>query len=44
MSTLSITLPDEMRLFIEAQAAEQGCASAGEYLLALVQEAQLRQA
>ncbi|WP_169980225.1 type II toxin-antitoxin system ParD family antitoxin [Tautonia rosea] len=37
-------MPNEIRLFIEAQAAEQGCASAGEYPLALVREAQLRQA
>jgi Arc/MetJ-type ribon-helix-helix transcriptional regulator len=44
MTTITIQLPDETRSFIEAQAAERGCASAGEYLLALVQEAQLRQA
>lgn len=44
MRTITIHLPDETSSFIEAQAAERGCASVGEYLLSLVREAQLRQA
>ena len=44
MTTLNISLPDEMRSFIESQIALEGFASASEYLGALVREAQRRKA
>ena len=44
MATMNISLPDEMKAFIEAQMAAEGYASASEYLRALVREAQRRQA
>jgi antitoxin ParD1/3/4 len=44
MVTMNISLPDEMREFVEDQAARSGYASAGEYLHALIREAQKRQA
>ena len=44
MTTMNISLPDEMRAFIDAQIAREGYASASEYLRALVREAQRHQA
>jgi antitoxin ParD1/3/4 len=44
MATMTISLPEEMRAFIEARVAEGGYASASEYLRALIREAQRRQA
>ena len=44
MTTMNISLPDEMRAFIEEQIAREGYASASEYFRALVREAQRRQA
>jgi antitoxin ParD1/3/4 len=44
MTTLNISLPEEMKAFVEAQMAEEGYASASEYLRALIREAQRRQA
>jgi antitoxin ParD1/3/4 len=44
MTTMNISLPDEMKAFIEAQVAQEGYASASEYFRALVREAQKRQA
>jgi antitoxin ParD1/3/4 len=44
MTTMNISLPDEMKAFVEAQMATEGYASASEYLRALIREAQKRQA
>ncbi|HEV3165607.1 MAG TPA: type II toxin-antitoxin system ParD family antitoxin [Isosphaeraceae bacterium] len=44
MTTVNISLPDEMKAFIEAQVAQEGYASASEYLRALIREAQKRRA
>lgn len=44
MTTLNISLPDEMRAFIEAEVARGGYASASEYLRAVIREVQRRQA
>ena len=44
MTTMNISLPEEMKAFIEAQMAREGHASAGEYLRTLVREAQKRRA
>ena len=35
MTTMNISLPDEMKAFVEAQMATEGYASASEYLRAL---------
>jgi antitoxin ParD1/3/4 len=44
MTTMNISLPDEMRAFIEAEIAREGFASASEYLRTLIREAQKRKA
>lgn len=44
MTTMNISLPEEMKAFIEAQMGQEGYASASEYLRALIREAQKRQA
>ena len=44
MTTMNISLPDEMKAFIEAQMSQDGYASASEYLRTLVREAQKRKA
>jgi antitoxin ParD1/3/4 len=44
MTTMNISLPDEMKAFVEAQMTTEGYASASEYLRALIREAQKRQA
>jgi antitoxin ParD1/3/4 len=44
MTTMNISLPDEMRAFIEAQIAQEGFASASEYLRSLIRDAQKRKA
>jgi len=44
MTTMNISLPDEMKAFVEAQMATEGYASASEYVRALIREAQKRQA
>lgn len=44
MATMNISLPDEMKVFVEAQMAREGYASASEYLRALIRDAQKRQA
>jgi antitoxin ParD1/3/4 len=44
MTTMNISLPDEMKAFVEAQMAQGGYASASEYLRALIRDAQKRQA
>ncbi len=44
MTTMNISLPDEMKTFVEAQMAREGYASASEYLRALIREAQKQRA
>ncbi len=44
MTTMNISLPDEMKAFIDAQMSEEGYASASEYLRTLIREAQKRKA
>ena len=44
MTNLNITVPEEVRAFIESQLSEGGYASASDYLLALVHDAQEREA
>jgi antitoxin ParD1/3/4 len=44
MTTMNISLPDEMKAFVETQMAEEGYASASEYLRALIRDAQKRRA
>jgi antitoxin ParD1/3/4 len=44
MTTMNISLPDEMKSFVEAQLAREGYASASEYLRALIREDQKRRA
>ena len=44
MTTMNISLPEEMKAFIEAQMSQNGCTSASEYLCSLVREAQRRRA
>jgi antitoxin ParD1/3/4 len=44
MTTMNISLPEEMKAFIEAQMAEEGYASASEYLRTLIREEQKRRA
>lgn len=44
MTTMNISLPDEMKAFVEAQMAQEGYASASEYLRTLIRDAQKRQA
>lgn len=44
MTTMNISLPEEMKAFIEAQMAQGGYASASEYLRSLIREDQKRRA
>lgn len=44
MTTMNISLPDEMKAFVESQMARDGYASASEYLRALIREDQKRRA
>jgi antitoxin ParD1/3/4 len=44
MTTMNISVPDAMKAFVEAQMAEEGYASASEYVRALIREAQSRRA
>ena len=44
MTTMNISLPEEMKAFVETQMAHDGFASASEYLRALIREEQRRQA
>jgi antitoxin ParD1/3/4 len=41
---MNISVPDEMKAFVEAQMVQEGYASASEYLRALIRDAQKRQA
>ena len=40
MTTMTVSLPDTMRAFVEEQATQGGYATPGEYVASLVQEAQ----
>ncbi len=42
MTTMNISLPDEMKAYVEAQMAQDGYASASEYLRALIRDDQKR--
>jgi antitoxin ParD1/3/4 len=42
MTTMNISLPAEMKAFVEAQMARDGYASASEYLRALIRDDQRR--
>jgi antitoxin ParD1/3/4 len=44
MATMNISLPDEMRAFVEERVVRDGYASASEYVRALVRDDQRRQA
>jgi antitoxin ParD1/3/4 len=44
MTTMNISLPDEMKAFIEAQMSQEGYASASEYFRTLIREDQRRRA
>ena len=44
MATMNISLPEEMKAFIEAQMSRDGFASASEYFRTLVREEQRRRA
>jgi antitoxin ParD1/3/4 len=44
MTTMNISLPEEMKAFIEAQMSQDGYASASEFLRTLIREEQRRQA
>jgi antitoxin ParD1/3/4 len=44
MTTMNISLPDEMKAFVETEMAHEGYASASEYLRALIRDAQKRRA
>jgi antitoxin ParD1/3/4 len=42
MNNISISLPDDLKAYVDEQIAEAGYASVSEYFLALVQREQLR--
>jgi antitoxin ParD1/3/4 len=44
MTTMNLSHSDDMKAFIETQLAKEGYASASEYLLGLIREAQRREA
>ncbi len=44
MTTMNISVPDDMKAFVEAQMTQEGYASASEYLRALIRDAQKRRA
>ena len=44
MTTIQVSLPEEMKVFVDEQVARGGFGSDSEYLQALVQEAQLVEA
>lgn len=44
MATMNLTLPDDLRLFVETQAAQDGCASPDEFLVKLIRTEQRRRA
>ena len=44
MTSMNISLPEDMKAFIDAQLNREGYASASEYLRGLIRDAQRRQA
>jgi antitoxin ParD1/3/4 len=44
MTTMNISVPDDMKAFVEAEMAQEGYASASEYLRTLIRDAQKRRA
>jgi antitoxin ParD1/3/4 len=44
MATMNVSLPDEMKAFVEAQAAKEGFGTVSEYLRSVIRELQKRQA
>lgn len=44
MATMNISLPDEMKAFVEEQAAQNGFGTVSEYVRAMIREAQERNA
>jgi antitoxin ParD1/3/4 len=42
MTTMNISLSDEMKDFVESQMAQAGCTTASEYIRALIRDAQKR--
>ena len=44
MTTMNISVPDDMKAFVEAEMAQEGHASASEYLRTLIRDAQKRRA
>ena len=44
MTTMNISLPDEMKAFVESQLAREGYASASEYLRDLIRDDRKRRA
>ena len=44
MATMNVSLPDEMKTFVETQAAKEGFGTTSEYLRSIIREVQKRQA
>lgn len=44
MATMNISLPDDMKAFIEAEAARQGFGTVSEYMRAVIRETQAKAA
>ena len=44
MTTMNISVPDEMKAFVETQMAQEGYASVSEYIRSLIREDQKRRA
>ena len=44
MATMNVSLPDEMKAFVEAQSVREGFGTTSEYLRSVIREAQKRQA
>jgi antitoxin ParD1/3/4 len=44
MTTMNISMPDEMKAFVETEMVQEGYASASEYVRALIRDAQKRRA
>jgi Arc/MetJ-type ribon-helix-helix transcriptional regulator len=44
MTTLTISVSDDLKAFIEAQASERGYLSAGDFVVALLEEEEKRKA
>ena len=44
MATMNVSLPDEMKAFVEAQAAKEGFGTTSEYLRSVIRDVQKQQA